>query len=133
MLRYSCVLPCEWHFGKFQVVNIAGPATLLTVLYLQAYEHHGGTSSVVHIVSQLPAQHLQHLHLCFDDHAMDLKAVVPALTAFTGLNSLTLRRYVHWRTLHTCACHLISDKQICQLPCCRGGALIAVQVCLVKV
>lgn len=88
---------------------------------------------MVHIVSQLPAQHLQHLHLCFDDQAINLKAVVPALTALTGLNSLTLRRYVHWRALHMYACHSIPDKQACQLPCRCGGALIAVQVCLLTI
>lgn len=69
-------------------------------LLLHSYEHHAGTDSVRHILAQLPAQHLQVLHLSFSDdgeekdHDKRLPAVVPALAALTALTSLTLSRWV---------------------------------------
>lgn len=63
-------------------------------LHLQAYEHHGGTASVHTILSQLPAQHMQDLHLCFQDAVgkAAVKRCVPPLAALTGLTQLSIRR-----------------------------------------
>jgi hypothetical protein len=66
-------------------------------LLLHFYEHVAGTNSVRHILAQLPAQHLQHLRLSYNDSgarddAPRWQTVVPALAALTALTSLTLRR-----------------------------------------
>jgi hypothetical protein len=63
-------------------------------LRLQAYEHHGGTASVHTILSQLPVQHLQSLHLCFQESARRdaVQRCVPLLAALTGLTQLALHR-----------------------------------------
>jgi hypothetical protein len=70
-------------------------------LRLQAYEHHGGTASVHTILSQLPVQHLQDLHLCFQDcvgRAAVQRCVRP-LAALTSLSELAVRRYVKYQTV----------------------------------
>lgn len=61
-------------------------------LHLQAYFHHAGTASVAHVLAQLPAQHLQHLHVCFEDEELLSAGLVPALAGLTGLTHLMIGR-----------------------------------------
>jgi hypothetical protein len=49
-------------------------------LRLQAYYHHAATGSVSHILAQLPAQHLQHLQISFEDEQPLTAALVPVFT-----------------------------------------------------
>lgn len=67
-------------------------AQSLQGLHLQSYAHHFATASVRHILAQLPVQHLQHLHLCWDDEQPYAVPVVPALAALTALTSLALSK-----------------------------------------
>jgi hypothetical protein len=53
-----------------------GRATSARGLHLSHYEHHDGSPCVRLVLQQLAAQHLQCLHLCFDQYLKQLAGCV---------------------------------------------------------